>query len=57
MKEKIRLRRTSALILGFIGTIIVMRPDVSIELGAVLNNFFFFPLVNMPYFYKETYQN
>ena len=36
MKEKIRLRRTSALIIGFIGTLIVMRPDVSIELGAVL---------------------
>ena len=36
MKEKIRLRRTTALIIGFIGTIIVMRPDVSIELGALL---------------------
>ena len=36
MKEKIKLRRTSALIIGFIGTIIVMRPDVSIELGAAL---------------------
>ena len=36
MKEKIRLRRTSALIIGFIGTLIVMRPDISIELGAVL---------------------
>ena len=34
--EKIRIRRTSALIIGFIGTIIVMRPDVSIELGALL---------------------
>ena len=36
MKEKIRLRRTTALIIGFIGTIIVMRPDISIELGALL---------------------
>ena len=36
MKEKIRLRRTTALIIGFIGTIVVMRPDVSIELGALL---------------------
>ena len=36
MKEKIRLRRTSALIIGFIGTLIVMRPDISIELGAIL---------------------
>jgi drug/metabolite transporter (DMT)-like permease len=36
MKEKIRLRRTSALIIGFIGTLIVIRPDISIELGAVL---------------------
>ena len=35
-KEKIRLRRTTALIVGFIGTIIVMRPDISIELGALL---------------------
>ena len=36
MKEKIRLRRTTALIIGFVGTIIVMRPDISIELGALL---------------------
>ena len=36
MKEKIRLRITTALIVGFIGTIIVMRPDISIELGALL---------------------
>ena len=36
IKEKIRLRRTTALIVGFIGTIIVMRPDISIELGALL---------------------
>ena len=36
MKEKIRLRRTTALVIGFIGTIIVMRPDISIELGAML---------------------
>jgi len=36
MGERIRIRRTSALILGFIGTIIVMRPDISIELGALL---------------------
>ena len=32
MGEKIRIRRTSALIIGFIGTVIVMRPDISIEL-------------------------
>ena len=36
MKERIRLRRTAALIIGFIGTVIVMRPDISIELGALL---------------------
>ena len=36
MNEKIRLRRTSALIIGFIGTLIVMRPDISIQLGTVL---------------------
>ena len=36
MKEKIRLRRTTALIIGFIGTIVVMRPDISIELGTLL---------------------
>ena len=36
MKEKIRLRRTLALIIGFTGTVIVARPDISIELGAVL---------------------
>ena len=36
MKERIRLRRTVALIIGFIGTVIVMRPDISIELGALL---------------------
>ena len=36
MKEKIRLRRTTALIIGFIGTIVVMRPDISIELSALL---------------------
>ena len=36
MKEKIRLRRTTAFIIGFVGTIIVMRPDISIELGALL---------------------
>ena len=36
MKEKIRLKRTTALIIGFIGTIVVMRPDISIELGALL---------------------
>ena len=36
MGEKIRIRRTSALIIGFIGTVIVMRPDISIEFGALL---------------------
>jgi drug/metabolite transporter (DMT)-like permease len=36
MKEKIRIRRTTALIIGFIGTIVVMRPDISIQFGALL---------------------
>ena len=36
MKERIKLRRTGALIVGFIGTLVVMRPDISIELGSVL---------------------
>tara|TARA_B110000971_G_C19975542_1_gene484762 strand:- start:540 stop:1442 length:903 start_codon:yes stop_codon:yes gene_type:complete len=36
MKEKIRLRRTLALVIGFTGTIIVARPDISIELGSAL---------------------
>ena len=36
MGEKIRIRRTTALIIGFIGTVIVMRPDISIEFGALL---------------------
>ena len=36
MKEKIRLRRTIALVIGFTGTIIVARPDISIELGSAL---------------------
>ena len=35
LKEKIRLRRFSALIIGFIGTLIVLRPDVSIEIGSL----------------------
>ena len=36
MKERIKLRRTGALIVGFIGTLVVMRPDISIEFGALL---------------------
>ncbi len=35
LKEKIRLRRFSALIIGFIGTLIVLRPDISIEVGSL----------------------
>ncbi len=34
LKEKIRLRRFTALILGFIGTLIVLRPDISIQIGS-----------------------
>ena len=35
LKEKIRLRRFSALIIGFSGTLIVLRPDISIEIGSL----------------------
>ena len=35
LKEKIRLRRFSALIIGFIGTLIVLRPDISIQIGSL----------------------
>ena len=34
LKEKIRIRRFSALIIGFIGTLIVLRPDISIQIGS-----------------------
>ncbi len=36
LKEKIRFRRFSALIIGFIGTLIVLRPDISIQIGSIL---------------------
>ena len=36
LKEKIRIRRFSALIIGFIGTLIVLRPDISIQIGSLL---------------------
>ena len=36
LKEKLRLRRFSALIIGFIGTLLVLRPDISIEIGSLL---------------------
>ena len=36
LKEKIRIRRFSALIIGFIGTLIVLRPDISIQIGSIL---------------------
>ncbi len=36
LKEKIRLRRIIALCVGFIGCIIVLRPDISINLGGLL---------------------
>tara|TARA_B100002051_G_scaffold155531_1_gene147058 strand:+ start:890 stop:1843 length:954 start_codon:yes stop_codon:yes gene_type:complete len=36
LKEVIRIRRLTALILGFIGTLIVIRPDISIEIGSFL---------------------
>ena len=35
LKEKIRLRRFTALIVGFIGTLVVLRPDISIEIGSL----------------------
>ena len=36
LKEKIRVRRFTALIIGFIGTLIVLRPDISIQIGSLL---------------------
>ena len=36
LNEKIKTRRILAIIVGFIGTIIVLRPDISIEIGAIL---------------------
>ena len=36
LKEKVRIRRVVALCIGFIGTIIVLRPDISVNLGSLL---------------------
>lgn len=36
LKEKIKIRRISALLIGFIGTLIVLRPDLSLNLGGLL---------------------
>ena len=36
LREKIRLRRVSALILGFAGTVIILRPDIDgVDLGSI----------------------
>lgn len=35
-REKVGIRRWSAILIGFIGTIIVIRPDISIKLGSIL---------------------
>ena len=36
LKEKIRKHRLFALFVGFLGTIIVLRPDISINIGGIL---------------------
>ena len=36
LKEKLKLRRLIALLIGFLGTMIVLRPDVSINFGGFL---------------------
>ena len=36
LKEKIRIRRIIALCIGFFGTMIVLRPDISVDLGGLL---------------------
>ena len=36
LKEIIRIRRITALIIGFIGTLIVLRPDITIEIGSLM---------------------
>ena len=36
LKEIIRIRRITALIIGFIGTLIVLRPDITIEMGSLM---------------------
>ena len=36
LKERIKIRRVIALSIGFIGTIIVLRPEVSINFGGIL---------------------
>ena len=36
LKEKLKKRRLSALFVGFLGAMIVLRPDISINLGGIL---------------------
>ncbi|HVR30497.1 MAG TPA: DMT family transporter [Thermoanaerobaculia bacterium] len=36
LREKIHLRRVAALLIGFLGTLIVMRPDAGIDSGVVM---------------------
>ncbi len=36
LKEKLKIRRSIALLIGFFGTMIVLRPDVSINYGGML---------------------
>ena len=36
LNEKIKIRRIIALCIGFIGTMIVLRPDISLNLGGLL---------------------
>ena len=36
LKEKLTKRRIIALLVGFLGTLIVLRPDVSVNLGGIL---------------------
>lgn len=36
LKERIKVRRVIALLIGFIGTLIVLRPDISINFGGLL---------------------
>jgi drug/metabolite transporter (DMT)-like permease len=36
LKERIKVRRVIALLIGFVGTLIVLRPDISINFGGLL---------------------
>ena len=36
LKEKLKKRRVIALLVGFLGTLVVLRPDISINLGGIL---------------------